>query len=149
MPSVLFVCLGNICRSPMAEGIARQRAADKGVSARFDSAGTIGHHAGERADPRTRAVLERHGIPYDGRSRKLTADDFEQFDLILAMDRSNLADMTAICPADHRHKLRLVLEPTGGGEVPDPYYGGPDGFDAGYRMLLAAIDRWLDGLRGA
>lgn len=141
MRSILFVCLGNICRSPMADAIARHRA---GGDRLLDSAGTGAYHVGETADPRTLAVLERNGIPYDGRARAVEASDFERFDLLLAMDRSNLANLQRICPPEHRHKLHLVLEPTTGGEVGDPYYGGPDGFDLCFEQLSDALEHWLE-----
>ena len=137
---MLFVCLGNICRSPMAEAIALHLKPD----GHFDSAGTAGYHAGERADPRTLAVLDEHGIRYDGRSRKVHDQDFERFPLILAMDQRNLKALRRRCPPEHRHKLHLVLEPLGvGREVGDPYYGGPDGFNLVYAELTEALEHWL------
>lgn len=144
--SVLFVCLGNICRSPMAHGVMLQRAAARGRALHVDSAGTISTHAGERPDPRTLDVLARHGVPLDHRSRRVRDDDFANFDLILAMDHSNRTDLLARCPAEHAHKVRLVLEPIGGGIVKDPYYGGPSGFDLAYEQLTRACDAWLDTL---
>ena len=138
--SVLFVCLGNICRSPMADAIARHRF----PSVRSDSAGTGAYHVGETADPRTLDVLERHGIPYDGCARQVRVADFEDFDLILAMDRSNLSNLRRIAPERHVGKLHLVLEPLGADrEVGDPYYGGPSGFDIAFRELSESIEHWL------
>ena len=138
--SVLFVCLGNICRSPMADAIARYRF----PQVRSDSAGTAAYHEGEPADPRTLEVLGRHGIAYDGRARKVRVADFGRFDWVLAMDHSNLANLRRICPADHADKVRLVLEPLGPDrEVGDPYYGGRSGFDTAYRELNEAIGHWL------
>ena len=138
--SVLFVCLGNICRSPMADAIARHRYPHLTV----DSAGTGAYHVGEPADPRTLAVLRRHGIPYQGRARQVRRADFEDFELILAMDRSNQRDLLRIAPASRAHQVRLVLEPLGEGrEVGDPYYGGPGGFDRAFEELDEAIGRWL------
>lgn len=144
MTSMLFVCLGNICRSPMAEGLARKLVRERGLSVRVDSAGTAAYHVGELADPRTRAVLAAHDASFDGRARQVADADFTSFDLILAMDHKNHADLLTRCPAPHRHKVRLVLEPTGGGDVADPYYGGPDGFEVNRRQLEAAIGRWLE-----
>ena len=140
--SILFVCLGNICRSPMADAIARH--ATQGMGFTIDSAGTGAWHAGEAADPRTLEVLERHGIAYDGRARQVVPEDFERFDLILAMDRENVVNLLRQCPPGHRKKLHLVLEPLGDGlEVGDPYYGGPEGFDRAYAQLTEAISYWI------
>ncbi len=140
LTSVLFVCLGNICRSPMADAIARHRY----PHLRVESAGTGAYHEGEAADPRTLEVLQRNGIPYDGRARKLRPVDFEDFDLVLAMDISNLMNLRRICPQALQHKVHLVLEPLGADrEVDDPYYGGKDGFDIAFRELDEAIGHWL------
>lgn len=141
---VLMVCLGNICRSPMAHGVMDHRAAERGIHVEVDSCGTGAWHAGELADPRTRAVLRRHGIPLDHRARQLRDRDFAEFDLLFAMDSDNLANMERRCPPEHRHKLHKLRGPTGGGDVPDPYYGGADGFDRVYDMVTEAVDAWLD-----
>jgi protein-tyrosine phosphatase len=143
VPSVLFVCLGNICRSPMALGIARKFAREHGLDVVLDSAGTIGHHVGESPDPRTRSVLVKYGAAVEHRGRLITSEDFRDFDLILAMDATNLQDLTARCPANHRHKLHMMLEPVGGGDVPDPYWGGPAGFEQVYQMLEPAVRAWM------
>jgi len=144
--SVLFVCLGNICRSPMAEGIFSQLVADRGVADQFDveSAGTASYHAGSRPDRRTLEVLERHGIHLESRSRQVADIDFDRFDYILAMDRDNLENLQHRCPSEHRHKLHMALSTTTGGDVPDPYYGGPQGFDHNYAQLTAALGAWLE-----
>lgn len=150
---VLLVCLGNICRSPMAEGLLRTKLDALGLADRVevDSAGTSGHHAGEPADPRTVEVLRRRGGLVPLRSRQVRPQDFERFDVILAMDRSNLRRLQAACPPRHREKLALCLAPLAEGgevaEVPDPYYGGPDGFDHVYDLLDAALDAWIDRWR--
>jgi protein-tyrosine phosphatase len=142
---VLMVCLGNICRSPTAEAVLRHALAARGLHGwEVDSAGTSGHHAGEPADPRAVATLRRAGIACDVTSRQVVADDFERFDVILAMDRHNLATLRAMCPPRHLGRLALALEPIGGGDVPDPYYGGADGFERVHALLDQAIDRWLD-----
>lgn len=146
MTSVLLVCLGNICRSPMAEAVLRHHVAQRGLVSSFqvDSAGTAAYHAGEQADPRTLAELARHGLRERLIARQVTDDDFDRFDWILAMDRSNLTNLRRRAPAGSRARLHLVLETTTGGEVPDPYYGGPDGFADVYDMLDASLAAWLD-----
>ena len=88
-------------------------------------------------------MLQSQGIHYDGRARQVCAADFERFDLLLAMDRSNLKNLIRICPEEHQHKLHLLLEPTTGGEVPDPYYGGASGFDDNRRQIESALESWL------
>ena len=135
MPTrILFVCLGNICRSPAAEGVFQHLATEAGVADSFvlDSAGTGAWHEGQRADRRMRQAAERRGIDLTSIARAVNAQDFERFDHIFAMDASNLGDLLAIAPAAHRGKIRLFrdLDPDGTGlDVPDPYYGGADGFD--------------------
>ena len=148
--SVLFVCLGNICRSPLAEGVFLHLAREAGLEAtlRVDSAGTGAWHAGEAADPRSREVAERKGIVLESRARQVRAQDFHDFDVIVAMDRSNLQDLEAIRPGEGA-RARLVLmrdydpEP-GDREVPDPYYGGPDGFDQVFEMVHRSARGLLD-----
>jgi protein-tyrosine phosphatase len=138
---VLFVCLGNICRSPLAEGVFRHLVHEQGLDESFliDSAGTGAWHVGEPADRRSAAVAARHGIDLDGSARKVRPDDFENFDLVVAMDRQNLDDLERLAAA-HGTEARIHLlrefDPEGGGdEVPDPYYGGPNGFDTVYDMV--------------
>ncbi len=146
---ILFVCLGNICRSPLAEAIFLQlaEAADR-AHLEADSAGTSGWHEGERADPRSREVAQRNGIHIQSRSRTVRDSDFALFDLILAMDRENLRHLQQRCPDEHRHKVRLMREwdPAGPGDVPDPYYGGPSGFDDNFAMLHRCCVQLLDEL---
>ena len=140
MTKILMVCMGNICRSPMARAVAERAAAQTGrerlsMTGRltFDSAGTHAHHIGARIDPRAAAVLLARGYPpVKGRSRRIDDADFEKFDLILAMDRSNLASLQSTCPAQHISKLRLLLDFADGmrgADVPDPYYGNAQGFE--------------------
>ena len=133
---ICFVCLGNICRSPTAEGVFRHVVARDGVEGRYaiDSAGTSATHAGERADPRARAAASRRGIELSSRSRQFVAADFEDFDLVLAMDGSNAADLRRIAPSpEAAQKVRLFrsYDPMARGQedLPDPYYGGDDGFE--------------------
>ena len=142
---VLFVCLGNICRSPMAEGVMLQKVAQRKISERFtiDSAGTAGYHQGELADRRTLQVLERVGAPLPTRSRKVVEGDFHSFDWIFAMDTANYRDLLARAPAQRRANIHKLLEWNGGGDVPDPYYGGVDGFDRVHTLVDAAISNWL------
>ena len=145
-PSVLFVCLGNICRSPTAEAVFKQRAKQAGLDAYIDSAGTSGWHIGERPDPRSIECGEAAGYDFSGQaSRKVMRADFGDFDYILAMDRKNLADLKAICPPSLHGKLSLFLDFAAGNDtldVPDPYYGG----DEGFANVLALIEQASDGL---
>lgn len=143
--SILFVCLGNICRSPLAEGVFASVLQEKRLSEFFelDSAGTGGWHAGSAPDPRSVAIAASHGIDISGqKARKVTAGDFSRFDLILGMDQSNVEELQRLAPADARDRIHLFLEFADGKvrDVPDPYYGGPDGFAAVYRMIREASD---------
>ncbi len=146
MTRVLCVCLGNICRSPMAHGILQHQVAQRGLGERVqvDSAGTAAYHTGERPDPRTRDVLARNGIPLDTTARQVRDSDFADFDWVLAMDDANHRDLLRRCPERYRDRVRMVLEPVGGGEVADPYYGGGDGFERNFEQLTAAMEQWLD-----
>lgn len=150
--AVLMVCMGNICRSPTAEGVLRHKLAQVGLRerVRVDSAGTISAHAGEEPDARAQTHAARRGYVLGGlRARQVRADDFERFDLILAMDLDNLAWLREACPAPLRSKLRLLMSyapQLGRNEVPDPYYGGPAGFDAVLDLVEAACDGLLDHL---
>ena len=134
---VLFVCLGNICRSPLAEAAFRLEAERIGLPAEADSAGTGGWHAGEPPDPRARAAARRNGVDIGSlRARQVTPEDFHRFDHIVAMDRQNLAQLRRIRPADARAELTLLLDHVEGREgdaVVDPYYGGEEHFDATWR----------------
>jgi len=132
---VLFVCMGNICRSPAAEIIFRKLASDAGRAGEFeiDSAGTISYHHGAPPDERMAATLQRHGYHVTGRSRKVTAHDLVKFDLILTMDEDNLVAVQRMDSNNaHHHKIRPFVEFCSHGmdlRVPDPYYGGQRGFD--------------------
>ncbi|MBS1210843.1 MAG: phosphotyrosine protein phosphatase [Proteobacteria bacterium] len=134
MKRILFVCTGNICRSPTAEGVARHLAREMGLTGfEFDSAGTHAYHTGEAPDMRAQKAARRRGYDLSGlRARTVMQEDFESFDLILAMDRGHLAWLQQICPEHLRHKLALFLKYSkmhANGEIEDPYYGGPAGFD--------------------
>lgn len=148
---VLFVCLGNICRSPMAEGVMLKLLEERGLTDRFivDSAGTAGYHAGESADRRTLAVLAREKAPVPSLSRRVQDSDFQSFDYILAMDQANFSNLAARKPEHCEAILALALEPVGGGEVPDPYYGGPDGFENVYTLLHGSLSLWIDRMLSA
>lgn len=132
---ILFVCTGNICRSPTAEGVARGLAAKHGVLHlfEFDSAGTHGYHVGDPPDPRTVAAARRRGYDLSAqRARRVTEFDFIRFDRVLAMDCEHLEFLQRACPPAHRGKLGLFLdfsERFDEAEVPDPYYGGAEGFE--------------------
>jgi len=132
---VLFVCTGNICRSPTAEGVARGLAAKQGVDHlfEFDSAGTHGYHVGNPPDPRTVAAAKQRGYDLSSlRARRVTEFDFVRFDHVLAMDREHLELLQRACPRPHHKKLGLFLEYRQAfdqDEVPDPYYGGAQGFE--------------------
>ncbi|AXO68310.1 Putative low molecular weight protein-tyrosine-phosphatase [Rhizobium rhizogenes] len=147
--TVLFVCMGNICRSPLAEGILAHLADAEGMSRQItvDSAGTGGWHAGDAPDPRSIAVARRHGVDISRqRARQVASADFESFDLILAMDENNLASLLQSSPQGHRHKIHLFMEYAAGRRknVPDPYYGAEDGFLDVYNMLLAGCRSLLE-----
>lgn len=143
---VLFVCLGNICRSPMAHGLFAHLVAARGLAGRFeiDSAGTAAYHAGELPDPRTLAVLGERGIALDHRARGVADEDFARFHWLIAMDHANLRALRGRCPPEHRGKLHLALEPIGGGEVSDPYYGSAQDFERNFAELERALDAWID-----
>lgn len=148
---ILLVCMGNICRSPMAEGIIRAMAQERRSPITTDSAGTIGHHIGEAPDPRAQANMLRHGIDIsDLRARQVAPEDFHTFDLLLAMDASNLRGIRMLAPdASLISKARLIMDYAPEHalrEVPDPYYGGDAGFEAVHDMLSIACARLLDQL---
>ena len=147
---VLFVCLGNICRSPMAEGLFQHLVDEAGLGddISVDSAGTGSWHIGERAHRGTRSVLQKHGIAYDGRARQITRADFDRFDYILALDDSNLYDLERMIPDDSDVVLRRFLDfadDVREKEVPDPYYSGR--FDAVYALVEHGAQALLDHIR--
>lgn len=151
-PSVLFVCLGNICRSPLAEAALREAAAKAGVAVEVDSAGTGDWHIGHPPDTRAQSVARGHGVDISGhRARQVTPGDFRRFTHVVALDRQNLADLQAIRPADASARLSLLLDHVPGREgeaVRDPYYGDASHFaeawadvSAGAEALLATLAR--------
>ncbi|EOV1953025.1 low molecular weight protein-tyrosine-phosphatase [Vibrio parahaemolyticus] len=132
MKRILVVCMGNICRSPTGEAVLRAKAEELGVDVDIDSAGTIGYHTGNTPDSRAMAAGKQRGYSFKGmRARQVSVQDFEDFDLVLAADKANLADLLDICPAEHRHKVSLFLSHSNSSydEIPDPYYDGDDGFE--------------------
>ena len=143
MTRILMVCLGNICRSPLAEGILRSKVNSNVVF--VDSAGTAGYHVGSQPDSRSIAVARKYGIEIsEQRSRKFSPIDFEEFDIIYAMDKSNFANILAQTQSDiHKRKVRLLLDEISLGinEVPDPYYGGTDGFENVFQMISKACEK--------
>jgi len=140
---VLFVCLGNICRSPLAEGVFLHLAREAGLEDQFEveSAGTGDWHVGERPDARAQAVARRHGVDLPSRARQVTPEDLETFDHVLAMDRENLRDLRRLAGRGRTADVRLLRahDPMAtsddDGDVPDPYYGGASGFDLVYDMV--------------
>ncbi|KAG5515733.1 hypothetical protein RHGRI_036691 [Rhododendron griersonianum] len=158
--SVLFVCLGNICRSPAAEGVFTDLVKKRGLDSNFtiDSAGTIDYHEGNEADPRMRAAAKRRGIQITSMSRPIQPTDFRDFDLILAMDKQNKEDILGALerwnfkenlPADAYKKVRLMCsycKKHDESEVPDPYYGGPQGFEKVLDLLEDACESLLDSI---
>jgi len=144
--SILFVCLGNICRSPSAEAVFTQKAKEAGLEhLKIDGAGTGSWHIGSPPDKRATAHAKRRGYDLSVlRARAVCADDFHEFDLILAMDQSNLSDLKGMAPVGSLAKIELFLdyEPSQTREVPDPYYGGDNGFEE----VLDLVERASDGL---
>ncbi|WP_417068056.1 low molecular weight protein-tyrosine-phosphatase [Niveibacterium terrae] len=151
--AILFVCTGNICRSPTAEGVLAALARDAGIAIEWDSAGISGCHVGEAPDPRAQKAAARRGYDLSQlRARKLEGADFRRFDLILAMDRGHLDEMKRRCPEALQDRVHLFLDylpGREGGEIPDPYYGGEAGFehvldlceDAGAALLRRLTQR--------
>ena len=147
---ILFVCMGNICRSPTAEGVFRRLVAERapGVEIEVDSAGTHDYHVGDPPDPRAIAAAARRGVDLRRlRAREVRDEDFERFDLIIAMDRLNRETLLERSPAPFRERIRLFMEFAGGREVedvPDPYYGGPLGFERVLDLAEEAAAGLLD-----
>jgi protein-tyrosine phosphatase len=148
--SVLFVCLGNICRSPMAEGAFRVAAQARGLAARVDSAGTASYHLGHEPDPRAIMAARHHGIDIAGQSaRQIERDDFYSFTHIIAMDRANLEALRAKAPRGATARLAMLLDAVEGrrGEpVADPYYGDNAAFEAAWRVISRGVEAWVEKL---
>jgi len=153
MVRILVVCMGNICRSPMAQAIGTQLARQQGLEGQvqFDSAGTHAMVGSQQPEPRARLVLERNGYKPSGqRARQLLEQDFERFDLILGMDQQNLGELRRACPAAQAHKVHLFLDFAPGLEgrdVPDPYFGNLEGFERVFDLCEAGV-RGLIGSAG-
>ncbi len=145
MKRILMVCMANICRSPIALVVATQLSKEMGLSSRFkfDSAGTHAESGRKRSDARVAtALISRNYQPDLGRSRRITPDDFEKFDLIVAMDRGNLSALQRVCPEQHKEKLQLLLAfapELGIDEVPDPYFGSQEGFERVLQLCEAGV----------
>jgi len=150
MLAVLIVCTGNICRSPTAEGVLRAAVERRGLAERIrvESAGTHDYHVGEAPDPRSMKHAKRRGYDLSAlRASQVKPWDFERFDYILAMDSGHLRILRSLAPAKARAKLGLFLEPSArwkDEDVPDPYYGGPEGFEQVLDMVEEAAERWVD-----
>ena len=141
---ILFVCLGNICRSPTAEGVMRHLLAQRGLAGEVEvaSAGTGSWHVGSPPDARSAEAARRRGIVLAGAAQQVRPADFAAYDLLVAMDRSNLADLLALAPDEAaRAKVRLLLVDA---DVPDPYYGGERGFDDVLDLVTEACERLVD-----
>lgn len=157
MKTTLFVCLGNICRSPMAEGVFKDLLEKQELQEQFscDSAGTAAYHTGELADTRMRETAQSHGIMLTSRARKISVEDFDNFDYILAMDKSNYDNILALRKQrQHEGKAQVMMmrnfssSPANQNQgVPDPYYGTQDGFEEVYQILLDANNNFLNFLK--
>jgi protein-tyrosine phosphatase len=139
---ILFVCSGNICRSPTAEGVLRHIARERDLDIEVASAGIGGWHVGQPADERSAEAALRRGIALDGRAQQVQPSDFDDYDLLVAMDRTHERDLLAMAGA-HRDKVRLLID---GADVPDPYYGGPDGFEDVLDLITEGCERLVESL---
>jgi len=154
MFAVLIVCTGNICRSPTAEGVLRAKVERRGLGrqVRVESAGTHDYHVGEEPDLRSIRHARTRGYDLsEFRASQVTREDFERFDYILAMDRGHLRILRSMAPAKARARLSLFLDSSArwqGQDVPDPYYGGPEGFEQVLDMVEEAAERWVDRIQG-
>ena len=151
-PAILFVCLGNICRSPLAEAAFRKAAQEAGLDAEADSAGTAGYHIGEPPDPRSVAEAASHGIDISGyKGRQLQTRDFTRFTHILAADEQNLADIRAKAPPECNARIGLIMDVVPGREgaaIADPYYGGEENFEETWEDVSMAAQALIAKLGG-
>ena len=154
MIKVLFVCLGNICRSPLAGGVFKEKVKEKGLIGhiKVDSAGTSGFHLGEDPDPRSCEIAKENGIELKHSGRQLVRDDFENYDYILAMDKSNYEDILNLKKHSGMSDSEVVMfrdfdNSQSGEDIPDPYYGGKDGFEKVYQLIEESSENFLDYLK--
>ena len=153
MVKVLFVCMGNICRSPTAEGVFRHKVSKAGLEEQIhiDSAGTIAYHEGHPPDPRAQKAALKRGVDLSSqRARRVSGEDFEEFDLVIAMDSDNHYELQMICPPGYEDRLHMFLkfaQNTRETEVPDPYYGGSGGFETVLDMIEDAAEGLLQHLQ--
>lgn len=152
--SILFVCMGNICRSPSGENVMQKRLDEAGLSdsVRCDSAGTIGYHTGNAPDPRMTSSGRKRGYAMTGSARQVTPADLDEFDLILAMDNDNFADLERLSSPDNRHKIKRFCDyciQFSDTEVPDPYYGGAQGFEHVLDLLEDGCSQILKQIQSA
>jgi len=134
---IMFVCLGNICRSPLAHAVFDKRASEAGLNIQTESCGTGAWHVGEPADARMRKTAGEHGVIITHHARQFQPADLDDYDLIIPMDKGNLRDLKKYARPEHLEKIRLMREwdPQGGTEVPDPWYGGPEGFETVFEIV--------------
>lgn len=149
---ILMVCLGNICRSPLADGLLRRKVSENQLDVEVDSAGTSNHHRGEAPDMRMQATAKKNGTDLSFlRARQFVKSDFQDFDLIYVMDKSNLQNVLALASSEQdRQKVNLILNeihPNSNAEVPDPYFGGQAGFDHVYALLDEATDKIVNNIK--
>lgn len=149
---VLFVCLGNICRSPLGAAILKKKVKENGMGSRVevDSCGTSNYHIGDNADPRTLANAKMNGVLMDHCARQLIEEDLDEFDYIFAMDRSNYENILKLAngrKVEHKVKMMREFDPLGDGEVPDPYHGGEEDFQEVFEILDRSTDNFISYLK--
>lgn len=146
---VMFVCLGNICRSPLAHAVFEDMARRQELDVFTESCGMGAWHVGEQADSRMRKTAESHGVELNHLARRFQPSDLDEYDLIIPMDRENLKDIKKYAGDQHKDKIRLLREwdPEGGREVPDPWYGGPEGFETVYEIVERSCRVLVDELK--